>query len=292
MISFAFEAIGTQWSIDILDSLSETKGQTLLNEINKRIEVFDKTYSRFRKDSLITEMSQKAGRYDMPPDAKPLLTLYKQLYQITRGAVTPLIGNVLSDAGYDAAYSLKPRTLHHPDTWEQVLDYTAPKLTIKKPAILDFGGGGKGYLTDIVGELLQAQGVHNFCIDASGDILYKNETNKPIRIGLEHPENPEQIIGVAELTNGSLCGSAGNRRKWHDFHHIISPHTLTSPTHIAAVWVIARTGLLADALTTSLFFTKPETLQNYFDFQYVIVNKDYTLAMSDDFPGEFFYNKS
>lgn len=290
MNTFTFEAIGTEWSIDIEGPLSEKKGQEILREISKRIELYDKTYSRFRKDSLVTKMAQKAGTYTLPDDAKPLLTLYKQLYQITNGAVTPLIGSVLSEAGYDAAYSLQPHTLHHPDTWENTLTYTPPNITMKKPAILDFGGAGKGYLTDIIGDLLEKHHIKNYCVDGSGDILYKTTTHNPLRIGLEHPDNPKKAIGVAELTNGSLCGSAGNRRKWQGFHHIINPHTLTSPNHIKAVWVIAESGLLADGLTTCLFFAKPETLQTYFDFKYVILNEDLTLTKSNDFPGEFFYN--
>lgn len=290
MITYNFQAIGTQWSIDVLDLLSEKNSNELLKKINERIELFDKTYSRFRKDSFVTAMSQQAGTFRLPEDAKPLFSLYRQLYQITDGAVTPLIGSVLIEAGYDAEYSLKPGKLHHPETWEDVLEYSDAKLKLKKPALLDFGAAGKGYLTDIIGELMEKHEVKNFCIDASGDILYKSATNKPIRIGLEHPENPNQVLGVAEITKGSLCGSAGNRRKWQGYHHIINQHTLTSPTNITAVWVIAETGLLADALTTCLFFADPEKLQKYFDFNYVIVYADYTVKKSDDFPGEFFYN--
>lgn len=290
MITFTFEAIGSVWSIDVLDPLTKEQEKKLLEAIQQRIEIFDKTYSRFRKDSLVTKMSQQTGDYVMPPDAEQLLGLYKRLYQITDGAVTLLIGDVLSDAGYDAKYSLRPKLLHKPDTWDAVMKYKHPTLTMKKTALLDFGAAGKGYLTDIVGNLLADHGIANFCIDASGDFLYKHDKQQPLRIGLEHPENPKQVIGVAEIKAGSLCGSAGNRRKWSDFHHIINPHTLSSPTNFKAIWVTAETGLLADALTTCLFFTQPGKLQKYFDFQYVIVSEDYTLQKSHDFPGEFFYN--
>lgn len=290
MITYNFEAIGTGWSIDVFDPLSKENEKSLFNKIVQRIESFDKTYSRFRKDSVVTKMSQQAGEYDLPHDATPMLQLYKQLYQITDGAVTPLIGSVLTDVGYDAEYSLKPGKMNKPDKWENIFNYKAPTLTMKKTALLDFGAAGKGYLTDIVGELLKTNGVQNFCIDASGDILYKREDQQPLRIGLEHPEDPKKVIGVAEITKGSLCGSAGNRRKWQGFHHIINPHTLQSPTEIAAVWAIANTGLLADALTTCLFFTSPAKLEKYFDFKYVIVKNDFTLIKSHDFPGEFFYN--
>jgi thiamine biosynthesis lipoprotein len=288
MISYNFEAIGTKWNIDVEDT--EHEEHSILKKIKDRIEVFDRTYSRFRSDSLITKMSGHAGEYILPDDAEPLFSLYKKIYSITEGSVTPLIGNVLSDAGYDAEYSLRPKPLHKPDSWDKVLEYKHPKLTMKKPALLDFGAAGKGYLIDIIGEILEQNGIESYCIDGSGDLLYKNETNKPMRIGLEHPENPKQAIGVATITEGSLCASAGNRRKWGNFHHIINPHTLTSPTDILSIWTIAEDAILADALTTCLFFAKPAKLEKYFRFEYAILAADYTITKSNNFPGEFFYS--
>lgn len=290
MKSFTFEAIGTAWSIDMLDDISFEKQKQLEKEIKDRIEVFDKTYSRFRSDSVVTQISKKSGEYKLPQDAKILFDLYKKLYQITDGAFTPLIGNVLADAGYDAEYSLTPRTLHRPDTWEHVLEYKSPILNVKHEVILDFGAAGKGYLVDIIGEIFEKHHVQAFCIDGSGDILYKSSEPKVLRIGLEHPENPKQAIGVASISSGSLCGSAGNRRTWGNFHHIINPHTLQSPKDITAVWVTAETAILADALTTCLYFVTPQTLQKHFSFEYVMLKADLTIKKSQDFPGEFFYN--
>jgi thiamine biosynthesis lipoprotein len=290
MNSFNFEAIGTKWSIDVIDSITSQEKETLLRKIEERIEIFDKTYSRFRSDSLVTKMSQKRGDYMLPEDSKQLFSLYKNLYTLTDGEVTPLIGNVLEDAGYDAGYSLKSGTLHHPDAWEKVLDYKYPHLTVKKPVLLDFGAAGKGYLIDILGELLFKNGISNFCVDGSGDLLYKSEKKEPIRIGLEHPEDPKQVIGVATITDGSLCGSAGNRRTWGDYHHIISPHSLKSPKNILAVWVTAESAILADGLATCLFFTPAVKLQSYYTFEYAIVKDDYSLEVSSRFPGEFFYS--
>lgn len=288
-MNYSFEAIGTQWSIDVQQEVSSRMWETLKRLIADRIELFDKTYSRFRPDSLVTQMSRTSGSYTLPEDAKSFLAFYHQLYKITEGAVTPLIGNVLSDAGYDADYSLKSQKLRKPESWESVLSYTYPELTVKKPVILDFGAAGKGYLVDIIGNILEDNHITEYLIDGSGDILYKSTGNDAIRIGLEHPENPKQAIGVATLTNGSLCGSAGNRRKWGDFHHILDPRSLKSPKHTLAVWVTAKTAMLADGLTTCLFFTRAEILAKYFDFEYCLIREDYSLEKSKGFPGEFFY---
>lgn len=287
-MQFSFEAIGTHWQIEwplFAKSLTQKKVKDL---VLARISEFDKSYSRFRGDSLVTKMSSTPGTYELPNDAKPLMDLYQDLYQKTQGLMTPLIGNTLSDAGYDASYSLVPKkTLTKPPQWEEALFYNFPKLEIKIPVLLDFGAAGKGYLIDIVGSLLTSIGISEFTIDAGGDILHHANDNE-LRIGLEHPLNENQVIGVVTLKNGSLCGSAGNRRVWKNYHHILSPKTLAPVRDVLAVWTQAETALNADGLATCLFLVDPQSLTQYYKFEYLIVYSDYTINKSKNFPAEIF----
>ena len=320
---YEFEAIGTRWNIELLeplindidyasDDVRNAEADNLKRAIDGRIRQFDKDYSRFRHDSLVSNMARKAGSYTLPADARPLLDFYQQLYTLSDGAVTPLIGQTLSDAGYDATYSFKPGVLTVPPTWPEVLDYQFPVLTLKQPALLDFGAAGKGYLVDIISELLTNYGLANYCIDAGGDIVYRTTTSQHLEVALEHPTDFSQAIGVASLYNQSLCGSAGNRRTWtvnagrQTYHHILNPSKLTSPDHIRAVWVVADSGLVADGLATALFFVKPEALTNVtniakltkparltkscapYSFEYAIIYKDMSLQHSAGFPATFF----
>jgi len=272
---FSFEAIGTHWTIDIYEDLSDTQKSNTLHTIHDRIAIFDKNYSRFRDDSWVMKMSHETGTYDLPSDAKPMLSLYQDLYKITNGLMTPLIGQVLVDAGYDKNYSLvQKQELTKPLSWDEAIDYHPPLITIKKPALLDFGACGKGYLVDIVGSVLEDCGIKSYCVDAGGDILHKSYKEDTLRIGLEDPDNLKQVIGTLRLHNKSIAGSSGNRRRWKSFNHIINPHTLTSPETISAVWVVAGTTILADAMTTALYFTKPERLLEKFDFDYLILYQD------------------
>lgn len=281
---FTFEAIGTQWIIELQGRQFPA---SLQKRILERIDEFDVTYSRFRPDSLVTRISQVAGMYSLPSDAKPMLDLYNSLYNLTEGKMTPLIGQTLADAGYDADYSLQPKQLTQSPAWESTIHYTATTLTVVRPALLDFGAAGKGYLVDIIAKLLHGQGISSFVINAGGDMRVENIEN-PLRIGLEHPLDARQAIGVAEISRGSLCGSAGNRRRWADFTHIMHPKTLRSPDHILAVWVYATSTLLADGLTTALYFTSAENLQKAYTFEYAIMLADHSLQTSDNFPATFF----
>ena len=129
-----------------------------------------------------------------------MFSLYHDLYEKTDGFFTPLVGGLLSDAGYDTHYSLRAKSdLSIPPRWEDVLVYHPPTLLVKKPVLLDFGAAGKGYCIDLIGELLDMAGIDVYCINAGGDILYRN--NEPIDIGLENPQNTEQIIGICTVQN-------------------------------------------------------------------------------------------
>lgn len=280
-----FDAIGTSWWIGFYESVEAAKLQVLQGKVAERIEEFDKAYSRFRSDSLVTQISKIVGSYNLPADAKPLIHLYRQLYEISDGAVTPLIGNMLAEAGYDAEYSLQPKELHMPPKWDDVMAYELGVLTTKEPILLDFGAAGKGYLVDIICELLLAQGIRKFCVDGSGDLRSKGVS---LPIGLENPNDTNQIIGIATLNNQALCGSAGNRRAWKGYNHIMDPQTLASPDHIKASWVIASTTLQADILATALYFVPAAILAKHFSFSYLIVYADSSVECSNNFPAELF----
>lgn len=285
---FEFEAIGTHWDIDINEELPKEKESLLFQKIKSRIEVFDKNYSRFRDDSQVAKMSKEAGHYLMPDDFAEMIELYKKAYDLTSGLVTPLIGDVLVSAGYDAKYSLIKKEIKNPNTWSQVINWNKPNLEIKKPAILDFGACGKGYLVDIISKILENEGIKSYVVDASGDMRHRNEKGETLKIGLEHPEDKEKVIGIAHIKNESFCGSAGNRRKWADLHHIINPVNLKSPSHILSIWVIAKSTILSDILTTCLFFVPPEILKPHFDFEYLIYHSNYSIQKSEGFNAEIF----
>jgi thiamine biosynthesis lipoprotein len=282
-----FDAIGTRWQIDIPDMYPKSLQEEALRVIHERIEIYDKDYSRFREDSFVTRMSREGGTYTLPSDAKPLFDLYHDLYRMTGGAFTPLIGRTLVEAGYDANYSLQPGALTAPPSWEEALSYAFPRLTLHTPTLLDVGAGGKGYLVDIIGDLLTKKGIASFCINAGGDILYRHPSQS-LRVGLENPLNVQEVLGIVELERGSICGSAGNRRLWANFHHTIDPRTLSSPSHILATWVVADNALLADALSTCLFLTPASSLHEAYEFSHCMLYPDMTIDTSPDFPAEFF----
>lgn len=284
-----FEGIGTHWEIDIYEQVRSHILEKLTSSITQRVEEYDKTYSRFRNDSLAAAIAKHEGTYTLPEDGERLMDVYTRLYEASEGKVTPLVGDLLAQAGYDSEYSLTPRgKLKAVDPWPEIMTYSHPVLTTSRPVVLDFGAAGKGYLVDIIGGLLDEAGIGSYLVDGSGDMLQRRNDGETARIGLEHPLDPSQVIGIVDLGNESICGSAGNRRQWAGLHHIMDPHTAEPAKDVLAVWVVAGSAIVADGLATALFFTRPERLRRFFDFEYVLIRSNLSCQWSSGLRGEIF----
>lgn len=279
--SWRFDALGTEWQIETeqpLDDATKTK-------ITTRIELFDKTYSRFRDDSLVAAMATAAGTYQFPDDASELIDFYRALYKATDGGVSPLVGSVLAQAGYDSQYSLQPGRVDPAPSWESAMIWQGSQVVTARPLVLDVGAAGKGYMNDMVGELLEQAGYQSYVVDASGDVRVRDSDET---IGLENPYDPASVIGVAKVTNASLCASAINRRSWaDDWHHVADPRTGRPVRDVVATWVVAPTTMIADGLVTALFFVPVNRLTNW-QFEYVRLYADGTVERSAGFVGELY----
>ena len=284
MPSLHFSAIGTDWQIDTVLPV----GADLEARLHSRIDDFDRTYSRFRADSLVSAVAEIAGSHRFPDDASRLFDLYDGLFDSTHGAVTPLVGRALEQLGYDARYSLTRRGpgMPAPD-WADEVARAGNTLVTRSPVLIDVGAAGKGYLVDLIGELLHEGGVHTFVIDASGDLLVSGP--EATAVGLEHPFDPSLAIGEVSLANRSICASGSNRRVWGEgLHHILDGRTGEPTRDVIATWAIADTALLADGLATALFFADPAELAETFEFEWVRVFSTGTAERSADLPGRLF----
>lgn len=259
-----FEAIGTRWYIDTPTQIPAA----ILAMLLYTTRVFDVKWSRFRADSLVTQCRENGGDIPLDQDEYEMLQLYKQLYDLSDGTVTPLIGITLEDSGYDAEYSLSPRTqIRQAPEWSSTIVLTPATLRLCQPTLVDIGAAGKGLLVDKVASLLRGH-YTMFTVDAGGDIYSHGITE---RIGLEHPSRPGHVVGTVTLRDAAICGSAAQRRAWGDMHHIIDARTST-PTHTAqATWGLAPSAMQADLIATALFFVSAHKLAHVARFQYVVM---------------------
>ncbi|MCW1248705.1 FAD:protein FMN transferase [Acaricomes phytoseiuli] len=265
-----FEAIGTLWQIDTERPL-DAAAQRL---VASRIDAYDAAFSRFRSDSLISRAATQPGTYELPAEAAALCELYRKLFDLTDGALTPLLGDALAHWGYDPGYSLRPSPGQpQPLSWPDAIDWQGTTLRTLRSVTLDIGAAGKGQLVDLVGNCLVQAGYAEHIVDAGGDLRIR--TAEPVRIALEHPYQADQAIGVITMNQGAICASAANRRAWGDgLHHILDGRTGHPVRTVVASWVIASSALLADALATALFCADPQRLAQHYSFAGLWVHSD------------------
>ncbi|GAA4000191.1 FAD:protein FMN transferase [Streptomyces plumbiresistens] len=290
---FAFDAIGTGWQIDTDEPLSGSLRRRVLDRIRR----FDATYSRFRPDSLVSRIAAApaGGRFEFPEDSLALFDLYDRLATATGGAVDPLVGRELELLGYDASYSLTPapQTVRAQERargraiWAADIVRDGRTLVTQRPVVIDVGAVGKGYLVDIVSAILRDAGITRFVIDASGDLRHAGD--RAIRVGLEHPFDPQLVVGVAHLRGRALCASGVRARAWGDgLHHLLDARTGRPARKVAATWVVADSAALADGLATALFFTEARRLAQTFDFAHVRMYASGHAEISRNFDGGLF----
>ena len=277
-----FNAIGTRWSIDTPEPLPAA----VLSAVEDRIECYDRTWSRFRPDAVISPLRERPGTVALPEESGELAELYALLYEVTHGAVTPLVGSSLELLGYgpDGVHATDAEPTP-PPRWTDEVTWQGRILATEIPLVLDVGAAGKGQLVDLVGEVLDAHGIHDRVVDASGDLRHAGtgDHGRPTRVAIEDPRHLGHAIGVVEVEREALCASAGNRRRWAGRHHILDGRTGAPRDGVLGTWVIAERAMVADALATALAFAPAVVLARHLDFEYARMHADGTVEATGRF---------
>ncbi|MBS3135844.1 FAD:protein FMN transferase [Candidatus Woesearchaeota archaeon] len=238
-ISREKECIGTVVQIKLPDS---ALFPLCFDEI-KRIE---SKYSRFIENSQLSLLNSNLNKW-IEVDDEFLMLLRKALEykENTKGNFDITIKDTLDRLGYDSKYSFKEKK-----GMEKIFD---EPVLIKKNKVMiksqiDFGGFGKGYALDRISELLEEKGAKEYYINAGGDIVAHGNW----AILLEHPDDASRAFGTV-LLNGAIAGSAANRRRWENSHHLINSSTRLPQNSNKAVFVITEHGMDADAYATAIF---------------------------------------
>jgi len=264
-----FTAIGTQWVISGAAPLPDSTR----DRVRAAMDEYDLIYSRFRDDSVVSRLAREGGTAQLPAHAVPLLELYERLYELTGGAMTPLVGGALERLGYDADYTLVPHGAPSPaPALAQTMRRNGRRIALSAPASIDVGAAGKGQLVDLVTDALASEGAREFTVDAGGDL--RVERAEPVPVALEHPADPTLAVGVVSLAagRGAIAGSAINRRAWGDgLHHVVDGRTGLPVHDVVASWAIAATAMLADAAATALFFLPGPVVQRELGVDWVTV---------------------
>lgn len=263
----------------------------------KRIE---SAYSRFLPSSDLSSLNSNLGKWqEASGEFLHLLVRAEEFRQKTEGNFDIALKSALDALGYDEDYSFKPKK--SAQSIQAALRWLLPAIQIdaKRRRVLlnreiDFGGFGKGYALDCVKALLESNGAFHYYINAGGDIFARKGTDSdcaPWEILLEHPDDPTRAVGKITLDNQSIAGSAPNRRKWGESHHLLNARTKKPVQGVKAIFVLSGTGIEADAYATALFtagFEEGIALSAYLPVEMLFISGKGKMYQSKGFKAEIF----
>ena len=257
---------------------TEQQSQEISSQINRE---FQQLHNRLHawRPSEILNINRAFSKGQTPVSVKPdiaAMIKYATAYSLeSNGLFNPAIGGLIKSWGF-----------HH-DEFKQVevdkkkiagLVAANPKMTdivIENNKIystnsavqLDLGGYAKGYALDLGLKILKANGVKNALINIGGNIIALGKHgNKPWRVGIQHPRQPN-AIATLDLESGWAIGTSGDYQRYFEldgkrYCHIIDPQTGFPAEGVQAVTVLIppqiNTGVISDIASKPIFISKPE----------------------------------
>jgi thiamine biosynthesis lipoprotein len=206
--------MGTSVTIDVHDEVTGSPG---LTEVVEWLHHVDRTFSTYRPDSPISRLGRgELTLSEVGDEVRVVLLQCEALRSLTRGAFDAFV--VPAPNGTD----------------------------------LDPSGLVKGWSVERAAGLLEAYGLRRFCLNAGGDVLVRGEpsTGRGWRVGIRHPEDPQQLAAVLEVRGPMAVATSGTYERGA---HIIDPRTGAPTAEVASVTVVGPDLALADAYATAVF---------------------------------------
>jgi len=156
------------------------------------------------------------------------------------------------------------------------------RISLKiKGMSLDLGGIAKGFAVDRASALLNAKGIHNFIVNAGGDLYTSGAPLQRLwHIGIQDPDDPKAVIAIVSLSDRAIATSGDYERyfiKGHvRYHHILNPRTGLPARGLRSVSVLAKNTMDADALATALFVMGKEKA-----IQWAVSHPEYQVVLMD-----------
>ena len=221
----------------------------------------EQKYSRYRSDSVLSQINHKAGREAVSCDAETCHLLEKAdlLYRHSDGLFDITSGVLRKAWHFDDPALPAPALLHEllgRVDWRKV-EREADTVFLREPGMeIDFGGFGKEYATDRAAQILQAHGIRHGYVNLGGDlrIVGPKPDGEPWAIGIRHPRRDDKPIATIPVTHGALATSGDYERYFEldgqRYCHILNPKTGYPVRHWQSISVLATDTLSAGSLST------------------------------------------
>lgn len=261
LFTTSFKAMGSPCEIRLIAE-SLARAESVSELAIKEIQRLEQKYSRFRDDSLLTDINSRAGSGIPTPIDLETYTLLKysdQCYRHSDG-LFDITSGVLS-----RVWNLKSKDLPSKAAIEAVLslvgwssvDFDEATVELVKPGMqLDFGGVVKEYAADAAANLCKREGITGGFVNLGGDItiIGPNKGDSPWQVGVATPWKREVPIANIPLKEGAIATSGDYERckivDGERYSHLLNPKTGWPVKSFASVSIHSTLCLTAGSLAT------------------------------------------
>ena len=263
----------------------------------KEVQRLDDLLSTGNPDSEVSVINTE-GNGTLSEDTKEILTEALEIYKETDGLFDVTIYPLMQLWGF-------PTQEYHVPT-ESELQEALAKVDASQIAIdgdevtlgtgqqMDLGGIAKGYTSARIMEIYREYGITSGMESLGGNVqtLGTKPDGKNWKIGIQNPDGQQgSLLAALPVENKAVITSGGYERYFEEdgntYIHILNPKTgYPADSGLVSVSIISENGMLADALSTSLYLMGKEKAAEYWRthadaFDMILEDKDGTLYVTE-----------
>ena len=265
-VSMGSEVRVSAWTADEANALQA------FEHVFQDFEFLDRLLSVWHETSDISRLNAAAGRepVKVDPITIDVLGIAHEVSDRTGGQFDVTFGALSGLWKFD--HDQDNRVPHGTEIAKRLplIDYRALEIDAKaNTAFLrragmraHLGGIGKGFAVDRAALMLRSHGIHDFMIQAGGD-LYVGGTHggRPWRGAIKDPR-ADRIFAAIDLRNETLSTSGDYERFFivngRRYHHILDPDTGQPAGGSRSVTIVTTRAVMADGLSTGIFILGPD----------------------------------
>lgn len=270
--------MGTQYHISwVSDKQSQhdiaLEAKEIQEQVDQLLIAFNRSMSTYDPKSELSLINHnfKSGWQDISEDLYLVLQMSLELNAQSDRAFDVTVGPLVNLWGFgpDKRQFQAPSQQDISALLDQVgseaielrsLDEGLFQLRLKQARYIDLSAIAKGYAVDILGNLLQQQGINQYLVEVGGEIIANGvkPQQQPWRIAIEAPNDDGRSVQIIiPLSNMGIATSGDYRnffeQEGHRFSHTIDGRTGKPVEHsLASVSVLHKSVAMADAWATAL----------------------------------------
>ena len=275
-----------------------SKRVVVLKKLEDKINELDEMLSTGKETSEVSRLN-RSGVAVLSPTVANLVKRSLDIYKKTDGLFDITIYPLMELWGFPTKNYRVPSEKEIEEKLKLVgsdkIDFNEEtrKISFKNKGMeIDFGGIGKGYITDELVKILTDEKVESAIINLGGNVFgfRKKPDGSLWNIAIRDPNEPDKYMAAIRLEDSAVITSGGYERYFEEngiiYHHILDPRTgKPSESGLKSVSIISKDGTLADALSTSLFIMGEEKAVKYWkengsNFDILLMTNDNRLLVS------------